>query len=696
MDTFHGRSAPLAVVTLALAAFLAACSGGGGDAGSGETPPAAEQPGVLRTIADWAGAPDAGGPPSRDGTGSAARFTQPRGVAVAGDGSLWVSEPLNQRIRRIHATGSVTTVFDASTFEPRTMAGRILTFSKPGALVAAPTGEVFVALEHISRSVSDPDNTRLGWSVLRIEAGAPSTLVAHSPPGTGGIVTGLGLDRQGRLTIGDLNCAIWRTDGEVLRTFQPRGAVLVHASHPASPGGPCRPLDGSGHEVTRLTMDADERVLFTLARGDIQRVEPDGRISTIGQTWPVGGTTCGGMAVDRSGRLLLGGLPALMQLDAAGQEQPVAGSPQQRGWLDGPAASARFGKVCGVAVDHEGRIVVADGGNHTVRRIAGDGSVSTVAGLAPQWGHRDGAGVHALFGGPVTVGPGLDGDVVVADPENAVVRRVDARRNVSTVAGEPTEPATFPAIPGSDGPVATARLVRPSDVLMTADGSLWIGEGTTLRQLGTDAMVRTLANGAGSPNHWVLAMALDRAGDVVVAWGGTTIGQVESTPYQHFERYSAKAPRGAPQRLEAIVPADLSRRLGGKPINALCVLPDGSFAYTQRHAVLHRAADGTVSVLAGSPDVAGDNDGPGATAHFNDPDGLACDAAGGIYVADGRNHTVRYDDAQRRVRTVLGTPGLAGHRVDAVPGQLHSPYSLALVPGGLIVSTGLGLVRAGF
>jgi hypothetical protein len=45
---------------------------------------------------------------------------------------------------------------------------------------------------------------------------------------------------------------------------------------------------------------------------------------------------------------------------------------------------------------------------------------------------------------------------------------------------------------------------------------------------------------------------------------------------------------------------------------------------------------------------------------------------------------------------VLGTPGLAGHRVDAVPGQLDSPYSLALVPGGLIVSTGLGLVRAGF
>jgi DNA-binding beta-propeller fold protein YncE len=244
--------------------------------------------------------------------------------------------------------------------------------------------------------------------------------------------------------------------------------------------------------------------------------------------------------------------------------------------------------------------------------------------------------------------------------------------------------------------VATARLVRPSDALMTADGSLWIGEGTTLRHLGTDGMLRTLAHGAGSTNHWVLAMALDRAGDVVVAWGGITSGLVESTPYQHFERYSAKAPLGAPQRLEAIVPADLSRRLGNRPVSDLCVLPDGNFAYTQGHALLHRAADGTVTVLAGSPDAAGDNDGPGASARFNGPEGVACDSAGGIYVADSRNHTVRYVDAQRRVRTVLGSPGRAGHRVDAVPGELNSPYSLALVPGGLIVSTGLGMVRAGF
>ena len=83
-------------------------------------------------------------------------------------------------------------------------------------------------------------------------------------------------------------------------------------------------------------------------------------------------------------------------------------------------------------------------------------------------------------------------------------------------------------------------------------------------------------------------------------------------------------------------------------------------------------------------------------ARFNFPAGLACDATGGIYVADYENHTVRYIDAQRQVRTVLGTPGRAAHRTDTLPGELHSPRSLVLVPGGLVVATGLGLVRAGF
>ena len=144
------------------------------------------------------------------------------------------------------------------------------------------------------------------------------------------------------------------------------------------------------------------------------------------------------------------------------------------------------------------------------------------------------------------------------------------------------------------------------------------------------------------------------------------------------------------------MPAGLETSYAGNTVPGLCALPDGSLAFTRGHAVWRRNADGRASPLAGSPVEPGTVDGPAAEARFDRPLGLACDDAGGIYVADDFNHTVRYIDAQRNVRTVLGVAGQRGHAVGQLPGLLNQPHSLVLVPGGLIVATGLGLVRAGF
>lgn len=680
-----------AALALLLAVGLAACSGGGspGDGGAG-TP--AEQPGVFRTLATWAGSPDPGGPGHRDGIGTAARFELPHGLAGGADGSLWVSEPEFNRVRHIDAQGEVRTVLDAAALAPRTDAeGRLVSYGSPQAVAAGPSGELFVAVLQATEARQERR-----WAVLRLTRGAVSVVVAQPGQVTiaGDSVPALALDRQGRLYVGDQRCAIWRSDGEVLSTTRPRGAVLVHASDPANPGRPCSDAWQS-HGITRLVLDSEDRVLFTLRSGELQRIEPDGRLTTLGRASGVA-FGCHSMAFDRSGRLLLtGGTSALVQLDAAGGEQVVAGSAQQPGWFDGPAASARFDALCAVAIDREGRTVLVDRHQHTVRRIAADGAVSTVAGLALQAGHRDGTGKDALFGSVSSIGPGQSGDVLVADARNQVVRRVDSRQRVSTLAGVPGEAASLPP---ADGPVATTRLYHPSRALLAADGSLWIAEGGFLRVLGTNGMLRTVD--AGAPD-FVLAMAQDDAGHVVAVWGGggglTSAGG--RRPIHHrFARYSTQAPQGAPERLDLATTDELAGRLQGafRHVSGLCRLPDGSFAYAQGHAVLRRGADGTVTVLAGSPDQTGSNDGPALTARFDSPNGLACDPAGGVYVADTGNHTVRYVDAQRSVRTVLGTPGRAGHRVGTLPGELNLPSSLALVPGALVVSTGQGLVRAGF
>jgi DNA-binding beta-propeller fold protein YncE len=697
MTSGPDQASPRAIVALAFAlVFFAACGDGGSESDAAAAPVApstappvaapAAQPGVFRSLTTWAGSPDPGGADYRDGTGSAARFDRPAAVAVASDGSLWVSEPEAQRIRRIDGQGRVTTVLDAAALAPRTDAqGRTVTSSHPGVMVAAPSGGVFVAMQQSTRAETGGADIR--WAVLRIAPGVEPQLVTVLAAGARvrDTVTGLALDRQGRLWVSDMSCALWRTDGEVLATRQPRSVSMVHAS-----GSDC---ESWLNLITGLAIDAEDRVLFTLSGRDVRRLEPDLRVTSLGRTSGGPSFGCNGLALDREGGLLIGGESALLRMDGNGQEQLVAGSQQERGWFDGPAASARFYSVCGVTVDHEGRTVLIDRGNHTVRRIERDGSVSTIAGLAPQEGHREGTGPEAHFRKFFRVGPGLGGDVVVADPLSGAVRGVDAQQRSSTLAGIPSDRPDFnPA----DGPVATATFYRPTTALKTADGSLWIGDGNRLRRLGPDGMVRTLARRQGGEGQ-AFALALDRTGDVVVAWGDTL--ESISSPvreFHHFERYSASAPQAAPVRLDTVVPDELAKALSYWLPRGLCFLADGTLVYTQGPVVLRRAADGAVALLAGSPNARGHQDGPATDARFMEPSGLACDAEGGIYVADSGNHTVRYIDAQRNVRTVLGTPGRAGHRVGALPGELHTPRSLTLVPGGLVVATGQGLVRAGF
>jgi hypothetical protein len=674
------------VAACTLAVLLASCSGSGAE---GSTPSPTTPPGGFRTIAAWAGSIKVGGAGHRDGRGEEARFAYPRGLVAASDGSLWVLDQTG--IRRIDEQGNVSTVFTRAEFLPpiTDADGRRTWFDGPGpAMAAGPSGEVFLTMV---QNTLHQGQVASHLVVLRIAPDATPVIVVSpvSPARVGFRVTALALDRAGRLYIADDECTISRTDGEVLRTAQPRSVVLLHASHPAYATGPCAG-DSMGYRVSGLALDGDDGVVFTLSGGDVRRMGPDGRVTTIGHLSSLA-ELGGAVAPDRSGRLLLANGPALLQLDAAGQTQVVAGAADQTGWSDGPASSARFGELTAVAVDQQGRIVLADSGNHTVRRIAVDGTVSTVAGLAQQSGFRDGTGTQALFGDVAGIGPGLNGDVLVADSGNDIVRRVDAMQRVSTVLGLPGQPRVDGSWP--DGPVATARLLDPGHPLMAPDGKLWFSEASRLRVVDTTGMVRTLTDGGNSS---VQAMAVERDGSVVVVWDDTYAQGNRNIVRSRVARYPASAPPGVGEELPTRYPDDLAKRLALTIVRSLCVLPDGAFAFTQGHAVLRQAADGSVTLLAGAPDESGSTDGAGATARFNRPTGLACDAAGGIYVADTSNHTVRYVDAQRMVRTVLGTAGRSGHRVDALPGELNEPRSLVLVPGGLVVNNGMGLVRAGF
>ncbi|MBN2574540.1 MAG: hypothetical protein JXP73_08230, partial [Deltaproteobacteria bacterium] len=111
---------------------------------------------------------------------------------------------------------------------------------------------------------------------------------------------------------------------------------------------------------------------------------------------------------------------------------------------------------------------------------------------------------------------------------------------------------------------------------------------------------------------------------------------------------------------------------------------------TANHTVRRiRVGSGAVTTVAGSPGVAGSDDGVGSTARFNRPMGIASDGEGNFFVADADNCSIRkLAAATGAVTTVVGAPGECGIRLGPLPAQLGHPRGLAfLPPGNLFIAT---------
>ena len=116
-----------------------------------------------------------------------------------------------------------------------------------------------------------------------------------------------------------------------------------------------------------------------------------------------------------------------------------------RGWADGRGQEAMFAHPCGLAIDPEGNLFVADCGNQRIRQISPDGTVSTIAGSGVA-AHRDGPGRHAAFYNPCGIAIDyISNDVLyVADYSNNCVRVVSRGGVVSTLAKDSTLPIDSP------------------------------------------------------------------------------------------------------------------------------------------------------------------------------------------------------------------------------------------------------------
>jgi len=265
----------------------------------------------------------------------------------------------------------------------------------------------------------------------------------------------------------------------------------------------------------------------------------------------------------------------------------LAGQPGVGGYVDGTAAHAQFRLPNNLAADHAGNIYVADTANNVIRKISSTGVVSTFAGQAGTHGTTDGPGNRALFWAPFGITVDDAGNVYVADTANNTIRKITPAGSVSTLAGSPGHPGK------ADGTGSAARFRNPWDVAVDHSGNVIVADmsNNTIRKITPGGEVTTLAGEAGM--------------------AGTADGFATNA---RFTDPFAVAVDSA----DTIYVSD-----------------------SANNTIRKITPTGTVITLAGLAGFAGNLDGRVTVARFWNPQGLAVDKAGNIYVADTGNNAVR-------------------------------------------------------
>lgn len=700
-----------------------------------------------------------------DGVGVSASFQGPNGIAINPvDGSIIVADSAGNRIRRVTTTGSVTTVAGTGTAGSGNGPGNTATFTAPRGVAVDALGNIYV---------SEPTSNRIRLITL---AGSPTTsanytVSLYAGTGTAGLLdgpgaaarfnspTGLTVDSGGNLYVADLlNNVIRRIDSSV------NVSTLAGTSVASD-------LDGFGtgatfnHPVGVAYLNGS--IFVTEQAGSVVREVvpvPGGSgsqgswvvMSLAGQSGVIGKANGSGAAASFSNLGMLAASPSsslfladtgnslVRQVIPSSGTFPI-GTPSgstssipvslsnATGVVDGSDFGAAPYISCGAlapgasttsqwnftiptgVTSFQFQVIVEANTDILVplQAAVGAGSpyvdVRSLAGSPTETGFVDGIASASLFGASNFVAADQNGYVYVADQNNSAIRVISPSGVVSTIAGLASVGAG-----NTDGPGSLAQFNLPTGIAVAPSGTtLYVADSgnNEIRQL------TTVTPGSPDPTAWTVTTV---AGSATAGFAdGIGVAASFNQPYAIAvdpggliyiaEKAGNRVRRMDPNAFKVTTIAGDNTQLAGavglvngsgpgtvrfaNPQGLACDAYGKVYVGDSGNNVIRMLdSAGTTSTYAGG---GAGTDGAAASASFNGPAGVTMDSAGYLYVAESGNSDIRRIAPGGYVETVAGIKGVSGYVVGSgVTAKFISPVSLSVTPhGDLYVGSGANAIE---
>jgi trimeric autotransporter adhesin len=455
--------------------------------------------GIITTVAGN-GAAGSGGD---GGKATSTQLNNPFAVAIDSTGNFFIADCLNNRIRKVSSSGTITTVAGngSSGFGGDGGQATSAQLKYPTSVAVDSAGSLFI---------SDGSNNR----IRKVSpSGIITTLAGNGVAGfsgDGGLATAAQLSPNGIAVDSTGNLLISESANNRIRMVSSLGIITTVAG--SGLGG----YSGDGGVAALAQINQPYGVALDSAgnlfvadygNGCIRKVSSSGIITTVAGTGTIGYSGDGGqatsamigasgVAVDSAGNIYILANYRIRKVSSSGIITTIVGTGSGGFAGDGGfATSAQVNNAFGIAVDSAGNLFIADTNNNRIRVVSTSGIITTVAGNGISgYGGDGGKATSAQLNAPRAIAVDSAGNLFIADSGNNVIRKVSSSGIITTVAGNGAT-----GYSGDNGPASLAQFNNPRGIAVDSSGNIFITDrsNSRIRKVSTSGMITTVA-GSGA------------------------------------------------------------------------------------------------------------------------------------------------------------------------------------------------------